>query len=308
MELSTSIGLLAFFVFLAIMFAAYAVYAPVVNTRKKDIGDDIFSANNTIDIDPGDSIGKYVRPIVNNILPQLPINLGEKRRKGLAHIIHTAGNPWKITPEELIAVQIGLGILGTLAGSLIAIMPGMPASIPPILFPLFLGIAGVALPFSKYNSLREQRMKLVEKQLPEAIDLITITVGTAGSTFESGLKSVTMHMPDNLLRAEFIQCVTEMESGQTTRDVLTAFYKRFDSKDLEAFCKAVIQSKDLGNDPTRTLEQQADFIRTNYEARLERMIARLETTMFIPLIATMLPAFILIFIAPTMMTLSQYLG
>lgn len=307
MEINTTIGLLAFFVFLTVMFASYAVFAPVVNTRKQKIGTDIFASNDTIEVDPNDSLGKYVRPIVDNILPQLPIKLGEQRRKNLAHIIHTSGNPWKLTPEELIAVQIGLGILGVLAGSLVAIMP-LPAAIPGIIFPVFFGVAGAAIPFSKYNSLREQRMKLVEKQLPEAIDLITITVGTAGSTFESGLKSVTMHMPDNLLREEFVRCVTEMESGQTTRDVLTAFYQRFDSKDLESFCKAIIQSKDLGNDPTRTLEQQADFIRTNYEARLERMIARLETTMFIPLIATMLPAFILIFIAPTLVTLSEYLG
>lgn len=304
MNTETSIGLLAFFVFLTLMFAAYALFAPIVNRREEKIGTDIFATNDEVEIDPKDSLGKYIRPILDNFMPQLPLTLSKQRRKGLAHIIQTSGNPWKVTPEELIAVQIGLAILGALVGSLAFIIPGIPESIPPLLFPGLLAVAGAAIPYSKYNSLREGRMKLIEKQLPEAIDLIQITVGTAGETFESGLKSVTGHMPDNLLRSEFIRCVTEMESGRTTRDVLTALYKRFDSKDLEAFCKAIIQSKDLGNDPSRTLAQQADFIRTNYEARLERMIARLETTMFIPLIATMLPAFIIIFVGPSLTALT----
>lgn len=308
MDLNTQIGLLSFFLFLTVMFVAYAIYAPIVNVKKEaPVGTDIIDAGSSLDIDPNDSLGKYVRPILDNFMPQLPLNLSEERKKGLDKIIRTSGNPWKINGQELIALQIALGILGVLVGTGISLLPWLPDELPKIIIPVFFGAALAALPFSRHNSLRIKRADNLEKELPEALDLLTITL-KSGQSFETALESVARQLPEGMLKTELITVVTELSAGQTQRQTLTRLYYRFDSEDLESFCKAVIQSTDLGSSLEETLEQQAEFIRANYEARLERMIARLETTMFIPLIITMLPAFLIIFVAPTMSQIMEYMG
>lgn len=308
MDLNTQIGILAFFIFLTVMFTAYAIYAPIVNVKKDDeVGTDIVGLGTSMDIDPNDSLGRYVRPILDNFMPQLPIKLSEERSSGLEKIIRTSGNPWKINAQELVALQIALGILGVLVGTGISLLPWLPEELPKIIIPVFFGAALAALPFSRHNSLRQERVSKLEKELPEALDLLTITL-KSGQSFETALESVARQLPEGLLKNELIQVVTELSAGQTQRHTLTRLYYRFDSEDLESFCKAVIQSTDLGSSLEETLEQQAEFIRANYEARLERMISRLETTMFIPLIITMLPAFLIIFVAPTLSQIMEYMG
>lgn len=312
MDTAQLIGLLALLAGMTVFFLLYAIYAPVVNVQDTNSGlkEGLWDEDELSDpeIDSNDSIGKYVRPILNNFLPQLPqINLSEERKSKLNKLIVTSGNPWKINAEELIGIQIAFSVIG-LMGGLIIVSTGVinSAMIPPYILVLFGIIAGFFIPYSKYTSAKEARTKAVEKQLPEALDLLTITIDT-GQVFEYALENVTGQLPDGLLKIEFGKVVVEMQAGSSLERSFRSLSRRFDSEDLESFTKAVIQATKLGADVSETLKQQADYVRSNYEARLQRMIARLETTMFIPLIGTMLPAFMLILLAPTMSQLITYL-
>lgn len=312
MDTTQLIGLLALLAGMTVFFLLYAIYAPVVNAPKTDsslkegLWDDDELAEP--EIDGNDSIGKYVRPILNNFLPQLPaINLNEERKTKLNKLIVTSGNPWKINAEELIGIQIAFAVIG-LMGGLIIVSTGVidAAIIPPYILIGFAALAGFFIPYSKYTSAKESRTKAIEKQLPEALDLLTITIDT-GQVFEYALENVTGQLPDGLLKVEFGKVVVEMQAGSSLERSFKSLSRRFASEDLESFTKAVVQATKLGSDVSETLKQQANYVRSNYEARLQRMIARLETTMFIPLIGTMLPAFMIILLAPTLSQLITYL-
>ena len=307
MDTPTTVGLIALFAGLTTFFVLYAIYAPVVKREPKDsIQADVFGEQETV-YEQGDSLGKYIRPVLNNFLPQMPsIPLGEERKKSLSNLIIKSGNPWRINGEEFIGLSVALGILGLLIGSVVAIINVLPAAVPPIVVIIFLCAAAMALPYSTYNTRKQARTKAIEKELPEALDLLVITIAS-GQAFEFALENITRQLPDGLLRGEFAKVVVELQAGSTLEKTLTDFSSKFESDDLESFTKAVIQTSKLGSDVTETLSQQADFVRSNYEARIEKMIARLETTMFIPLIITMLPAFMIIFIAPTLDQISGFL-
>ena len=307
MDTATTVGLIALFAGLTTFFVLYAIYAPVVKREEKStIQSDVFGEQ-VETYESGDSLGKYVRPVLNNFLPQMPtIPLSEERKKSLQSLIVKSGNPWHINSEEFIGLTVAMGIFGMLIGSAVTALGVLPSFLPPVVIIIFLGAAGAALPYSTYNSKKQSRTKAVEKELPEALDLLTITIAS-GQAFEFALENIIRQLPEGILRNEFSKVVVELQAGSTLERSLTEFSRKFESSDLESFTRAVIQTSRLGSDVTETLTQQADFVRSNYEARIEAMISRLETTMFIPLIVTMLPAFMIIFIAPTLASISGFL-
>jgi tight adherence protein C len=152
-------------------------------------------------------------------------------------------------------------------------------------------------PYSVYTSARQKRTFDVQKHLPEALDLLTVTL-SAGETFQPALISVIKQMPDSLVKQEFKRIVVNMQSGVSLEKTLVQFAELTDSEEAESFSKAIIQSQKIGSDVTDVLTQQANFSRDTKSTRIETKIAKLNTTLFIPLSLTMLPAFLTIFIGP----------
>lgn len=287
METSTLPAVAALFAGLAVFFIAYAIYAPVVEKRR---------SGKEGPVDENDRVGKYVKPMLDEFMPQLPnIPLGETRMEKLDELIYKAGNPWRLNREELIGIMLAFGTAGAIIGSMVALMGNLPVS--PWLVILILALGAGFYPLSVYRSARQKRSNDITRNLPEALDLLTVSLA-AGETFQPALISVVKQLPDSLLREEFKKIALGIQSGVPLEKTLTDFARVTDSEEADSFAKAIIQSQKLGSDVTETLSQQASFTRSAKETRLEEKIARLNTTLFIPLSITMLPAFLIIFIAP----------
>lgn len=303
MEISP--GLAAILTGLGIFLSMYALFAPK-RFEKTDIRESAF--NSQVRSEPN-AFDKYIRPALRNFLPQSPVSttLGanSNKREKIEKLLIQSGNPWKIRPEEYVGTQFLFAFSGAIIGLVLAFfelipMPGIPQY---MLVPAFAAV-GYILPFSIHNSKREARVKEVQKQLPEALDLLVITLAS-GQTFEPALRSVVPRLPQGLLKEELTKTVLEMRSGLSMGNALMNFTKRAASDESASFAKAVIQAQKLGSDVSETLILQAAAARRAYESRLEKKIAKLSTTMFIPLVATMLPAMLLIFTAPALMQMQE---
>ena len=234
--------------------------------------------------------------MLDEFMPQLPeISLGETRNKKLEELIKKSGNPWRLNSQELVSIMLALGTAGAIIGSMVALIGTLPIS-PLLVIVICAGGAGF-YPLSVYRSARAKRTSDITKHLPEALDLLTVSLA-AGETFQPALISVVKQLPDSLLREEFKKIALGIQSGVPLEKTLTDFAQLTDSEEADQFAKAIIQSQKLGSDVTETLSQQAAFTRDAKETRLEEKIARLNTTLFIPLSITMLPAFLIIFVAP----------
>ena len=287
METSILPAIAALFGAVAVFFLAYAILAPIVEKRRSsDAGP----------VDEKDRVGKYVKPMLNEFMPQMPaLKLGENRTKKIDELIKKSGNPWRLNSEELVGIMLALGTAGAIIGSMVALIGTLPIS-PLLVIIICAGGAGF-YPLSVYRSARQKRTADITRNLPEALDLLTVSL-TAGETFQPALISVVKQLPDSLLREEFKKIALGIQSGVPLEKTLTDFANVTDSEEADSFAKAIIQSQKLGSDVTETLSQQASFTRNAKETRLEEKIARLNTTLFIPLSLTMLPAFLIIFIAP----------
>lgn len=293
---------------LMVFFLIYAIYSPVRGKSQRTIAEDVFGRGN--EQGSTDSTARYARPILDNFMPSLPENIINKSTAAkYKELLRVSGNPWKINPEELLVLQIAGAVVGLVIGLLTATLAAVNNldQVPPYLFPIiFVGLGGF-LPYAYHISLRDKRKTDVQKNLPEALDLLQVVIAT-GSTFQPALRKVTTQLPYSFLREEFTRMYIELQAGATLEYALTSFSRATVSEEAAAFSSAIIQTQKLGADVTDTLIRQAALARANHEARIEKMIAKLQTTLFVPITAFMIPAFLIIFIAPTISTIGQYLG
>lgn len=298
-------GLVAVLAALTVFLGLYAIFAPVVSHKRDTTGEEFIETRketNEGSEDKGNSTVKYVRRMLNNFLPALGMkSLSPKTVTSFKNLMIKSGNPWKLqSPEEFIAAMVLFGIVGGFIGLIFSVLGLIPVS-PFIMVPAVGGLAGI-FPYSVYNTAKNKRVNEIQKQLPEGLDLLVVTL-TSGLPFAPSLTEVVPQMPEGLLKDIFAGMDERLRGGDSLENVLNAFSREIDSEEVESFVKAILQSQQLGSDITETLASQAIFVRTNHEARVQRKIAKLSTTMFIPLAGTMLPAFLVIFIAPNIMSI-----
>lgn len=299
------IGILAA---LSVFITAYAIWSPINNVpiqrtsvRELFVGEEEKS-------EELNSFDKYIRPTLINFLPQSPMthNLRNETKDRISGLLLQSGNPFKLSPEEYVALQW----LSALAGMVLGIVIGLFSPVSYLNFyitvPLF-AVIMFFLPHVVHTSRRDKKTAAIQKELPEALDLIVVTIN-AGNTFNGSLESVAQRLPeDGIFKDELKRVSNEIKSGISPTRALTDLSYRTASDDVASFVGAVLQSEKTGASPAETLQAQALFARQSYEARLERKTARLATTMFIPLILTMLPAMMIIFLAPPLMQLGGIL-
>lgn len=306
LDLQSLPGIAGIFAGLAVFFAVYAIFAPLTKRAPASMEEEYEDAQ--VDFVPTDTLGRTVRPILRNLMPALPANLVSKARKrSIQELLVKSGNPWRLTAEEFVGIRIAFAIIGFMLGTFISVLNLIQIPVLPtwVFIPAF-ALIGFLIPYSVYNTRRQNRSRSLLRDLPEALDLMVVTLDS-GQTFEPTLRAVTPQLNEGTLREEFTRINVEIMAGNTLERALTGLYRNVDSEEGEAFARAVIQTTRLGADVSNTLKRQAEYARSNYEARLSRMIARLATTMFIPLIATMLPAFMIIFLAPQLASIAAFL-
>jgi pilus assembly protein TadC len=294
---------------MTVFFLLYAIYSPIRPTRARTIAEDVFGEGGNPPT-ATDTAGRYARPLLDNFMPSLPENLVSKSSgEKYETLLRVSGNPLKINPEELFVLQIISGAIGLIIGLGMSafVIANSLDSVPPALLPIVFVALAFYLPYAYHISLRDSRAKDVQKNLPEALDLLQVVMAT-GSTFQPALRRVTSQLSDTFLREEFTRMHVELKAGATLEHSLNSFADSNTSEEATAFASAIIQTQKLGANVEDTLERQAALTRANHEARIEKMIARLQTTLFVPISAFMMPAFLVIFLAPTLTNLTTALG
>lgn len=285
---------------LTVFFLLYAIYSPIQPKKRTSVAEGVFGRED-------DATQRYTRPVLNNFMPSLPEGVIPKSSiSKYAELLKVSGNPLKINPEELFVLQIAAGLVGFLLGLTLAAFNTIEA-VPSILFPFIFAALGFFLPYGKHTSLRDERSRDVQRHLPEALDLLQVVIAT-GSTFQPALRKVTQQLPESFLREEFTRINVELQASATLEYCMSSFAKSNTSEEGAAFASAIIQTQKLGADVTDTLVRQAQLARANQEARIERMIARLQTMLFVPISAFMMPAFLVIFLAPAMSNIATMMG
>ena len=219
----------------------------------------------------------------------LPSNITERIR----HQLVRAGLTNDVTAEEFLTFRLLSAGLGVVFGLLLALtLGGIQGAAAGV---LALGI-GMAAPRATVDRARKARVTSIERELPDSLDLLAISV-EAGLGFEQAV-SVVVDRSDTVLSAELGHTLREMQLGRSRVEALHELQRRVDVPDLDSLILALVQADALGMPLTRILRNQAAELRRRRRQRVREAAAKLPVKMLFPLVLFILPALFVVVLAP----------
>ncbi len=157
---------------------------------------------------------------------------------------------------------LALGLLLAAAGFVLSeVLELFPVLVVQILFGLGLG----ALPFVYVWWKRQSRMRQIEEELPEAIDLFTRAM-RAGHNIHSGLDVLAKETPEPIA-GEFRKVVEELSLGATVEQALHNLGDRVPLLDMRFFSTGVVLQRETGANLATVLENLSAVIRERLQLR-----------------------------------------
>jgi tight adherence protein C len=206
-----------------------------------------------------------------------------------------AGNP----PHWDVDRVLGLKALGLVVGFLTGI------AIPSV---LGAGVRGVALtvlgltllgwfgPTMWIYQIGYDRTEQVQRELPDALDLLTISV-EAGLAFDAALAQVA-RSSDGPLAKELFRVLQEMQIGTGRIDALRGLAERTDVDELRIFVAAMVQADSFGIPIANVLRVQSREMRIKRSQRAEEKAQQVPVKILFPLIFCILPALFIVVMGP----------
>ena len=158
------------------------------------------------------------------------------------------------------------------------------------------GVAGAALgymlPEFWLGGKAKKRSFAMVLQLPDALDLLTISV-EAGLGFDAALAKVVEKMEGPLV-SEFRQALAEIRMGRTRRDALRDVVARADAQPIANFIGALIQAEQLGVPIAKVLQIQSQQLRIERRQRAEELAAKAPVKMLFPMVGCILPTIFIV--------------
>jgi tight adherence protein B len=163
-------------------------------------------------------------------------------------------------------VPLGIFVLATpllALGALLFILSMHQALVLALLFAVVLG----ALPAGYLYWLKNQRMKTFERQLPEALELVSRAL-RSGHAFSVGLKLVGDEAADPI-GIEFRRAFDEISMGVALPQALQNMTDRLDCVDLRFFVTSVLVQRETGGNLAEIIDSLAGMIRKRFELHLK---------------------------------------
>ncbi len=148
-----------------------------------------------------------------------------------------------------------------------------------------------------------QRRKAIEQQLPEVLDLLSVSV-EAGLGFEQAINHVTNNMEGALID-ELTVTYREMTMGRTRKDALTLLGERCGIEDIKSFAGAVIQAGQLGISIKNVLQSQAAAMRQSRKAKIQEKASKVSVKILIPMVMFIFPVIFIVLLGPAIVSIMK---
>ena len=168
--------------------------------------------------------------------------------------------------------------------------------LPTMGFVVLASIVGFQAPNMYLYQLGYNRTLELEKELADAIDLLTISV-ESGLGFDAAAAHVA-RSTEGPIAGEFARMLQEMQLGRSRAEALRSMADRSDVPDLRTFVSAMVQADAFGIPIGQVLRVQSSEIRTKKRQRAEEQAQKVAVKILIPLIFCILPCLFIAVLGP----------
>jgi tight adherence protein C len=226
----------------------------------------------------------------------------ERTMEATAHKLELAGNPNNWTATEFLGIR-GLAAVLLAALTFVLTMLADTTLIQRLGFTAGMGLLGFFLPIVWLGSRIRRRQDEIVKTLPDALDLLTISV-EAGLPFDGAMQRVADKW-DNEISRSFQRLLAEMRVGKSRRDALRDMSERIDVPDVTSFVAALIQADTLGISIAKVLRIQSEQMRIKRRQRAEEKAQQAPIKMLIPMTFLIFPTILIVILGPSVLILKD---
>jgi tight adherence protein C len=238
---------------------------------------------------------RFMRPLLSQMSKAIARVTPAGALEGMQKQLMYAGYTGRMQVSDFMGIRGMVMLLGVGTGVGLALLSGQ-GSLGFVLFLFIFGGIGYVAPTFWLRSKINQRKVQMMHALPDAIDLLTISV-EAGLGFDQALVRVVTKS-DNALTREFARVLQEMRVGVARRDALRSMVDRTGVDDLSTFITAIIQAEQLGSSVANVLRVQSEEMRTRRRQYAERQAQLAPVKILFPMAFLIFPPVLVVVLGP----------
>lgn len=244
---------------------------------------------------------RVIRPMLLTLSRNFS-KLSPSKSKAAAELqLELAGRPNNWGATEFFGLRIFVAIvLGVLIFLITSISSDFTTA---IVASVLAGLLGFFMPILWLRSKIRKRQDDIVKSLPDALDLLTITV-EAGMGFDQAIQKVAEKW-DNQLSKGFSKVSQEMRLGILRRNALKNMEATMGVPDVTTFVAAIIQAEQLGVSIAKILRVQSEQMRIKRRQRAEEIAQKAPIKMLFPMVFLIFPALFIILLGPAVLIILE---
>jgi tight adherence protein C len=209
------------------------------------------------------------------------------------------------TPRKILGYQVICAIVFSLF--VLWLVPAMGFSlIVGIVAAVAAGVGGWFAPTYYVELKRRERMEKIDRQMPDMIDLLVVTI-EAGLGILASMRVASESMADPLGQ-ELRLTLQEQRMGLSVGQAIESLGKRADAPNMRIFVRAITQGERLGVSIGTTMRNLSLEMRKRRRAMAEERAQKMPIKMLFPLIFFIFPALFIVILTPMIIGIVDALG